>query len=702
MTGQSFNFGGKNEKKGMASAAKGTLAVEELVVEGDSCGCGGHGQEPDEGCGCGKGAQEEADACGCGGGSCGCSDEVDAEKKEARIEPVDEKKGLVEEVNSKRPEIKEDGIDPSQNPILAPYHRTVEEMEKLPVIEKTMTVCPECKLIIPGTIYKDGDNVMIRKYCPEHKWAVEKYWEDYDMYTKMKRYNYFGRGIDNPNYLGQGQNCPFDCGICERHKTHTGLANVVITNRCHLSCWYCFFYAKEGEPIYEPTVDELEKIFRNLKAAKPIPANALQITGGEPMMHPNIVEVIKRAKKSGFDQIQLNTTGIILGENPELAKQVRQAGCGTLYMSCDGVSPRTNPKNYWEVPKALDACRKAGIGIVFVPTVIRTINDHELGAMINFAVNNMDVVRAVNFQPVSLVGRMPTRLREKQRITIPGAIKLIEQQTNGVIRKEHWFSVPYVGGINKFLEALSGEYKYDLSIHFACGAATYLFKDSDDKLIPITDFIDAAALVEKLQRAVDQMHGKSKIQRKLIAMRTLLSVPKLIDKQKQPKSLNLGKMLMDVFLKRDFNSMGALHSKTLFLGMMHFQDEHSYDIHRVEKCDIHYAMPDGQVLPFCTFNVFPEVYRDKIQKQYSIPAKEWAKANPNWNYRADKYIRNVKELEQSELFQKTYANMTDYFALPINGGKPVANFPVFKTKYPAQQPTQQKDMVPAIEAEKKA
>ena len=117
--------------------------------------------------------------------------------------------------------------------------------------------------------------------------------------------------------------------------------------------------------------------------------------------------------------------------------------------------------------------------MVLVPTVIRTINDHELGAMINFALNNIDVVRAVNFQPVSLVGRMPTRLREKQRISIPGAIKLIEEQTNGVITKEHWFSVPYVGGINKFIEALTGEYKYDLSIHFACGAGTYIFLDPD-------------------------------------------------------------------------------------------------------------------------------------------------------------------------------------------------------------------------------
>jgi uncharacterized radical SAM superfamily Fe-S cluster-containing enzyme len=553
--------------------------------------------------------------------------------------------------------------------IQAPYHRTIEEIEAMPVIDKTKTVCPECKLIIDGILYKDGDNVMIRKYCPEDGWTIEKYWEDYDMYMRMRNYNYYGRGFDNPDVINKGENCPFDCAMCLRHKSHSGLVNVVVTNRCHLSCWYCFFYAKEGEPVYEPSKQELNKMFIKLRNQKPIPANALQITGGEPTMREDLPEIVTMAKEAGFDQIQLNTTGINLGLHPEMMVKLRYAGVSTLYMSFDGVSKRANPKNHWEVPATLAAARKANLSIVLVPTVIRTINDHELGSIINFALNNVDIVRAVNFQPVSLVGRMPARLREKQRITIPGAIKLIEKQTNGVITKEDWFSVPYVGGINRFIEALTGEYKYDLSIHFACGAGTYLFLDKDNKILPITRFLDAAGLMEHLQNVVNEMQGKSKLERRLMAIKALLDINKFIDKEKQPKSINFAKLLTAVLMKHDFSSVGMFQMKSLFLGMMHFQDEYTYDIKRVEKCDIHYSMPDGRVLPFCTFNVFPEVYRDKIQRQYAIPSKEWEATHPNWNYAADKYRRDIKALEATPEYQKTYNQAIDFFTLPVNAAE---------------------------------
>ena len=286
--------------------------------------------------------------------------------------------------------------------------------------------------------------------------------------------------------------------------------------------------------------------------------------------------------------------------------------------------------------------------------------------IINFALNNNDVIKAVNFQPVSLVGRMPSRMRERQRITIPGAIKLIEEQTGGVITKEDWFSVPYVGGINKFIEALTGEYKYDLSIHFACGAGSYIFQEPNGKIIPLTRFVDAPGLLEHLQNAVNEMSGKGKLQRRLIALKAVTQIGRYIDKEKQPKSINFSKLLASLIFKHDFQTMGAFQLKSMFIGMMHFQDEYTYDIKRVEKCDIHYSMPDGRVLPFCTFNVFPEVYRDKLQRQYAIPSKEWQEMHNDWTYRSDKYMRDVKALESSEIYKKVYEQATDYFKLQVN------------------------------------
>ena len=143
-------------------------------------------------------------------------------------------------------------------------------------------------------------------------------------------------------------------------------------------------------------------------------------------------------------------------------------------MSFDGVSPKTNPKNHWEAPVCIESCRKAGVGVVLVPTVIKTVNDHELGDILRFAQNNIDTVHAISYQPVSLTGRMGKKEREKFRITIPDCIQRVEEQTNGQVTEDDWFPVPTCSPITHFVEALTKKPQYDLSIHFACGAGLSL------------------------------------------------------------------------------------------------------------------------------------------------------------------------------------------------------------------------------------
>ncbi|MBI4176313.1 MAG: radical SAM protein [Candidatus Aenigmarchaeota archaeon] len=510
-----------------------------------------------------------------------------------------------------------------------------DEGETVQVLKFHQSLCPGCvddekwtDMKIDCITYVKDNKVWMIKNCPEHGKTKEVYWADWEMYKKAERFQDPGIKILNPN-IDKSQfeiDCPTDCGLCVEHESHTGLGNVVLTNRCDLTCWYCFFYAKEGEPIYEPTLDQIKFMLRRMRNVKPIGANAVQLTGGEPTLREDLIDIVKAAHEIGYDHVQLNTNGINLSMKPELAMKLKEAGSHVLYMSFDGMTPQTNPKNYWEAQGAMDSCRKAGIGIVLVPTVIGGVNDHELGDIIRFGMGNIDVIRSVNFQPVSLVGRMPEKLRKEQRITIPGSIKRIEEQTDGQIGREHWFPVPCAKQVTDFIEALKQEPKYRLSIHFACGMATYAFKDND-KMIPLTKFFDVEGFFDylgELTRELNSSRHRS-IRKYVVLSKLLVNMRKYVDNSQKPKNLKFMRMLMGAMQGGNYHGLADFHHNSLFVGMMHFQDPYNWDIDRIHKCDIHYATPDGRIMPFCTFNVIPELYRDRIQRKFSIPAAEWEK-----------------------------------------------------------------------------
>src|SRR6266568_4938032 len=312
-------------------------------------------------------------------------------------------------------------------------------------IRQTQSICPDCNRILPAIIFERDQKVFMTKTCPVHGETEELYFGSYEMFAKFSRYWKDGKGTHAPNVPMDVCSCPANCGLCSNHLSHTGLSNIIITNRCDLTCWYCFFYVKkglEGAYVYEPTMDQMREMVRALKAERPVPGNSLQITGGEPTLRPELPEIVKIIKEEGVDHIQLNTNGINLALNPNLAMELRDSGLSNLYMSFDGVSPKTNPKNHWEAPYTIESCRKANLGVVLVPTVIKSINDHELGGILRFAQRNIDIVRAISYQPVSLTGRMKKQEREKYRITIPDCIERIEEQTNGEIPRDAWFPVP--------------------------------------------------------------------------------------------------------------------------------------------------------------------------------------------------------------------------------------------------------------------
>ncbi len=145
-----------------------------------------------------------------------------------------------------------------------------------------------------------------------------------------------------------------------------------------------------------------------------------------------------------------------------------------------------------------------------------------------------------------------------------------------------------------------------------------------------------------------------------VGMKALLNIRKFIDKEKGPKDFDVYKMLYNVVINHNYEALGEWHYRTLFLGTMHFMDLYNYDVQRVMRCDIHYASPDGRVIPFCTYNVLNDLYRDKVLRDYQIPLDEWIKVHgSNSLGESVKYKRKASTLEQGDLYKITYKGFVD-------------------------------------------
>ena len=135
-------------------------------------------------------------------------------------------------------------------------------------------------------------------------------------------------------------------------------------------------------------------------------------------------------------------------------------------------------------------------------------------------------------------------------------------------------------------------------------------------------------------------------------------IKSFINDKKKPKYLNLSKILFDALVKHDYDALGKLHQNALFIGMMHFMDPYNYDQQRIERCDIHYTTPDGRIIPFCSFNVLPELYRDKVQGDFSYSWQEFREKHKK-DTKSDKdpmmkYKRDEKALSGTEIYKKAY------------------------------------------------
>ncbi|MGQ9759187.1 MAG: tetraether lipid synthase Tes [Candidatus Methanomethylicaceae archaeon] len=464
------------------------------------------------------------------------------------------------------------------------------------ILKRTKSLCPECLQVLEADIYEEGGVVYIGKTCPSHGRFDDIYWSDYDLFKKVEAYECIGEGITNPRTI-TNRGCPYDCGICPEHKSHTVLSIIDVTNRCNLKCPICFANAATAGYLYEPTRDEIRSMLKNLRENQPVAPNSIQFSGGEPTVRDDLPELLAMAKELGFHHIEVNTNGIRISKDLEYLKRLMDAGLSTLYLQFDGMKPgsyiTTRGLDLFDIKlKVIENCRLVGLdSVVLVPTVVKGINDDQVGAIIKFAVRNSDVIRGVNFQPVSMAGRIEKNKLKDMRITIPDVVKLVEAQTEGAIKVSDFYPIPVVLPISRAVGAIKGKRYQEFTNHQHCGMATMIMPEGD-KIVPITKYANVEAFMSSLNKVYEHASKGSMLRAKM----------RLLGATRHVKLSLLGNLISSVLLQGDYDTLGEFMRKIILIGCMHFMDPYNFDLERAKRCTIHYAFPDGKIIPFCTMN----------------------------------------------------------------------------------------------------
>ena len=345
--------------------------------------------------------------------------------------------------------------------------------------ERFQSICADCGRPVPAAYIRSGAAVYVVKNCPEHGESRALASEDAEAFERWLASpsvtvpprvfvaQSAGEGAsigsvcsDTEAFLQAGgvknTECPLHCGPCKNHLMTACCVLLNVTERCNQRCPWCFAGAGPETPAADETSGgrdtsdadpPLERIGRWLDRLTELGEERkfnIQLSGGEPTVRGDLPDVIGMCKAKGFEYVQLNTNGRRLAEDPAYAKGLKAAGLSTVFLQFDGVSDDVYRKLRGEPLFALKKtavrnCGAAGLPVTLVPTVLKSVNLSQTGAIIDFMLDNITVVKGVHFQPASFFGRRPGGRSGggdyDERVTMFAVMNEIERQTGGRVRK---------------------------------------------------------------------------------------------------------------------------------------------------------------------------------------------------------------------------------------------------------------------------
>ena len=314
------------------------------------------------------------------------------------------------------------------------------------------SICPDCGKPVPAEYIRYDDAIYIVRSCPQHGTARILASEDAEAFERWITFPsvtvpprvFLTKGGDCP----EATECPLHCGPCENHLMTACCVLINVTERCNQHCPYCFAEAGEGgeetSVSKDPSLSVIERWLDRLVELGEERKFNIQLNGGEPTVRNDLQEIIRLCKEKGFEYVQLNTNGRKLADDVDYARALKAAGLTTVFLQFDGIDDEVykalRGEPLFDIKKsAIENCAAAGLPVTLVPTVLKNVNLSQVGAIIDFMLDNVSVIKGVHFQPASFFGRKPDTRNESgdfdERVTMFSVMDEIEKQTDGRIKK---------------------------------------------------------------------------------------------------------------------------------------------------------------------------------------------------------------------------------------------------------------------------
>jgi uncharacterized radical SAM superfamily Fe-S cluster-containing enzyme len=442
-----------------------------------------------------------------------------------------------------------------------------------------VSICPTCYRKVEGKITFQDDRVFMLKRCPEHGWEKVLMADDVDYYRRCREV--FIKPPEMPNVYNTPVRwgCPYDCGLCTDHEQHSCVSLVEIADACNLRCPICYAGSAPGRAWR--SLAEVERMLDAVVRNEGEP-DIVQISGGEPTIHPQFFEILDAAKRRPIKHLMVNTNGVRLAQDAAFAARLAGYLPGLeVYLQFDsferdallelrGADLRTVRE------RALERLNRLGVSTTLVVTVKKGLNDGELGRIVEYALQQ-PCVRGVTFQPIQAAGRLDGFDPATDRLTLTEVRRRILEQTD-VFRAEDLIPVP---------------------CHPDSLAMAYAVK-VEGRVVPLTGLLDPEVLINGGRNTIlyeqdDAVRG---------------AVFKLFATNHSPQSgaASLRELLCCLPLVAVPEGMGYEHIFRVLI--VQFVDAYSFDVRSIKKTCVHIVHPDGRLIPFDTYNLF---YRDDLE-----------------------------------------------------------------------------------------